>query len=138
MSRTPVERGRWTAPGPRERIRGAEARAEGEGTVAQSDVLTQLVPDNHEVARLAVGPRVALRDEVLLGLRHRYLLGLVDGADILIESAEPGRMAALGLGHDVLAARNPALVELRKAEAWDGKLPTNLYASAPIPFLNVK
>ncbi|MFM7062793.1 MAG: CoA transferase, partial [Actinomycetes bacterium] len=40
------------------------------------------------------------------------LLSLVDGADILIESAEPGRMAALGLGHDVLAARNPALVHV--------------------------
>lgn len=31
---------------------------------------------------------------------------------------------------------NPALVEMRKAEAWDGKLPTAIYAGAPIPFLN--
>lgn len=30
---------------------------------------------------------------------------------------------------------NPNLVELRRAERWDGKLPTNVYGSAPIPFL---
>lgn len=32
---------------------------------------------------------------------------------------------------------NPALVEMRKAEKWDGKLPAAIYASAPIPFLNM-
>ena len=32
---------------------------------------------------------------------------------------------------------NPDLVNLRKAERWDGKLPTNMYAGAPIPFLNL-
>jgi regulator of protease activity HflC (stomatin/prohibitin superfamily) len=32
---------------------------------------------------------------------------------------------------------NPTLVELRRAERWDGKLPTNIYGSAPIPFLSV-
>lgn len=30
---------------------------------------------------------------------------------------------------------NPDLVNLRKAERWDGKLPTALYAGVPIPFL---
>lgn len=29
------------------------------------------------------------------------------------------------------------LVELRKAERWDGKLPSSIYAGAPIPFLNL-
>jgi regulator of protease activity HflC (stomatin/prohibitin superfamily) len=33
---------------------------------------------------------------------------------------------------------NPDLVNLRKAEKWDGKLPTNMYGSAPIPFINVE
>jgi regulator of protease activity HflC (stomatin/prohibitin superfamily) len=32
---------------------------------------------------------------------------------------------------------NPDLVSLRKAERWDGKLPTALYGSAPIPFLQL-
>ena len=30
---------------------------------------------------------------------------------------------------------NPTLIDLRKAERWDGKLPTAIYAGAPIPFL---
>lgn len=34
-------------------------------------------------------------------------------------------------------SRNAVLVELTKAEKWDGKLPVNVYAGAPIPFLNV-
>ena len=29
---------------------------------------------------------------------------------------------------------NPTLIDLRKAERWDGKLPTAIYAGAPIPF----
>lgn len=32
---------------------------------------------------------------------------------------------------------NPNLVDLRKAERWDGKLPTSLYGSAPIPFIQL-
>jgi regulator of protease activity HflC (stomatin/prohibitin superfamily) len=38
---------------------------------------------------------------------------------------------------DALKA-NPDLVNLRKAEKWDGKLPVNMYGSAPIPFLNAQ
>lgn len=38
------------------------------------------------------------------------LLSLVDRADILIESFPPGHLAALGLGYDVLAQRNPRLI----------------------------
>lgn len=33
---------------------------------------------------------------------------------------------------------NPELVNLRRAERWDGKLPSAIYGSAPIPFLQVK
>jgi regulator of protease activity HflC (stomatin/prohibitin superfamily) len=32
---------------------------------------------------------------------------------------------------------NPVLVEMKKAEQWDGKLPTAIYAGAPIPFMQV-
>ncbi|MGI9598538.1 MAG: CaiB/BaiF CoA transferase family protein [Acidimicrobiales bacterium] len=38
------------------------------------------------------------------------LLRLVDGADFLIESAGPGVMDELGLGHQHLSDRNPALI----------------------------
>ena len=32
---------------------------------------------------------------------------------------------------------NPTLIDLRKAERWDGKLPAAIYAGAPIPFLPI-
>ncbi len=38
------------------------------------------------------------------------LLKLVEGADFLIESADPGTMQALGLDYEVLAQVNPALI----------------------------
>jgi prohibitin 2 len=50
---------------------------------------------------------------------------------------------SLSLQNDALA-RNKDVLDLRrievekiKAEKWDGKLPQNIYAGAPIPFLNV-
>ncbi|MGF1596610.1 MAG: CaiB/BaiF CoA transferase family protein [Acidimicrobiales bacterium] len=41
---------------------------------------------------------------------RRALLDLVAGADVLVESAGAGAMAAIGLGPEVLCAHNPALV----------------------------
>ena len=38
------------------------------------------------------------------------LLGLVEHADVLLESFAPGRLAGLGLGWEALRARNPGLV----------------------------
>lgn len=44
--------------------------------------------------------------------------------------------AALSQNKDVLELRRIE-VEMKKAEAWDGKLPVNMYAGAPMPFLNI-
>src|SRR3954447_14562772 len=41
------------------------------------------------------------------------LLQLADGADVLVENFRPGTIERLGLGPDVLLARNPRLVVLR-------------------------
>lgn len=38
------------------------------------------------------------------------LLGLLDEADVLISEMRPGKLEAVGLGYDVLSARNPRLV----------------------------
>lgn len=40
------------------------------------------------------------------------LLDLVDRADILVENFRPGVLARLGVGHDLLLARNPRLVSV--------------------------
>lgn len=34
-------------------------------------------------------------------------------------------------------AQNAKLVELTKAEKWNGELPQNIYGSAPVPFLDL-
>ena len=34
-------------------------------------------------------------------------------------------------------AQNANLVELTKAERWDGALPKNIYGTGPIPFLDI-
>ena len=41
------------------------------------------------------------------------LLALADDADVLVENFRPGTIERLGLGPDVLLARNPRLVVLR-------------------------
>ena len=44
--------------------------------------------------------------------------------------------AAIRAQADALKS-NASLIDLRKAERWDGKLPAAIYAGAPIPFLPV-
>lgn len=44
---------------------------------------------------------------------------------------------AIKVKSDALAA-NPALVELTKAERWDGKLPTTMLPNSAIPFIDAK
>ncbi|MEJ1965896.1 MAG: hypothetical protein WDO56_31855 [Gammaproteobacteria bacterium] len=44
--------------------------------------------------------------------------------------------AALSQNHDVLELRRIE-VEQTQASRWNGQLPQNVYAGAPIPFLNV-
>ncbi len=41
---------------------------------------------------------------------RELLLRLCDGADVLVESFRPGVVARLGIGYDVVGARNPGLV----------------------------
>lgn len=44
---------------------------------------------------------------------HETMLALVDGADVLVENFRPGTLERLGLGPEVLHARNPGLVITR-------------------------
>lgn len=61
------------------------------------------------------------------------MLRLLDGADVLIENMRPGKLEQLGLGPDVLHARNPGLVLLR-VTGWGRPGPTRTSPpSAPRP-----
>jgi crotonobetainyl-CoA:carnitine CoA-transferase CaiB-like acyl-CoA transferase len=60
-------------------------------------------------ASVGLGKRSVVLD-VESDADHERLLALIDGADVLIESFDPGVMDALGLGYAALAARNPGLV----------------------------
>jgi crotonobetainyl-CoA:carnitine CoA-transferase CaiB-like acyl-CoA transferase len=44
---------------------------------------------------------------------REHMLALVDGAEVLVENFRPGTLERLGLGPDVLLARNPKLVVTR-------------------------
>jgi len=54
---------------------------------------------------------------IVLDLKHdegrATMLALLDGADVLVENFRPGTLERLGLGPDVLLARNPDLVITR-------------------------
>jgi crotonobetainyl-CoA:carnitine CoA-transferase CaiB-like acyl-CoA transferase len=73
-------------------------------------------PPLHKGISLAFAVRNAGKRSVVIDTadaRHRRrLLTLLDGADIWIETARPGALTELGLGPDLVRARNPALVVL--------------------------
>ena len=62
-------------------------------------------------------------------------------ADLKVATAQAEALkiqnAALAQNKDVLELRRIE-VEMTKASRWNGQLPTNVYASAPIPFLDIK
>ncbi len=60
-------------------------------------------------ASVALGKRSVVLD-IHSDVGNADLLPLIDGADILIESFDPGVMDSVGLGYAALAARNPGLV----------------------------
>ncbi len=62
-------------------------------------------------AFVARGKRSMVLDIRAAADRDR-LWPLLDGADVFIESEDPGVLAALGLGYHAVAARNPALIYL--------------------------
>jgi len=47
----------------------------------------------------------------------------------------PTKQAALAQGQQILELNRIQVLQTQ-AERWDGKLPTNLYGSAPIPIIN--
>lgn len=77
------------------------------------DYARTLGPVRHEVSQFFIavnrGKRL-LRLDLKEAAGRAALLELVDSADVLVESFRPGVMDRLGLGWEVLKARNPRLV----------------------------
>jgi prohibitin 2 len=67
-----------------------------------------------------------------------------DGAAYAVTKAAQAEAEAIRVKSQALAQNKDLLelrrieVEAKRAERWDGKLPTTMYGSAPIPFLNAK
>ncbi len=93
-----------------------------------AEVIKVEKPDEPDQAR-AQGPDRAMNDAgmgtaflgqgsnkdcIALNLKHlegrEAMLRLLDTADVLVENYRPGAFEALGLGYDVLKARNPRLI----------------------------
>ncbi len=93
-----------------------------------AEVIKVEKPDDPDQAR-AQGPDRAMNDRgmgtaflgqgsnkdcIALDLKHpegrEAMLRLLDTADVLVENYRPGAFEALGLGYDVLRARNPRLI----------------------------
>jgi crotonobetainyl-CoA:carnitine CoA-transferase CaiB-like acyl-CoA transferase len=72
----------------------------------EGDLLDAVVPASIVWGRGKRRVRIDLRDDA----QRDRLLGLVDGADVLIENFRPGVAASLGVDHDTLLARNPRLI----------------------------
>ena len=107
--------------GPLRGIRVVEIAGIGPGPHAAT-LLADLGADVIRIERPGAGSPVSMENDVLtrgrpsvaLDLKRREavdaVLGLVEGADVLLEGMRPGVMERLGLGPDDCLARNPRLV----------------------------
>jgi regulator of protease activity HflC (stomatin/prohibitin superfamily) len=88
-----------------------------------------------ETARInAEGDANAVREQAKGAADARLLQAQAEAKAIALQGE--AQAAAIHAQADALKS-NPTLIDLRKAERWDGKLPTAIYAGAPIPFMPV-
>lgn len=95
----------------------------------------QAVKTAEKVKVAAEGEANAVRAKAAGDADARLLNATAEAKAITLQGEAQGK--AIQAQAEALKA-NPDLVNLRRAERWDGKLPTNIYGSAPIPFLNAQ
>lgn len=105
--------------------RAAEDRAQAEMLVQTEK---QKLEREKVLAQIAVTQAQATADSQLATARANAEAVRLNGE---------AEAAAIKAKSDALA-QSPALVELTKAERWDGKLPTTFVPGSAVPFLNVK
>ena len=83
----------------------------------------------------AEGTANGVREKAKGDADARLLVAQAEAKAILLKGeATAGAMRAQAEA----LARNPVLVEMKKAEQWNGVLPAAIYAGAPIPFIQAK
>ena len=131
------------ASGPLSGVRIVEFAGIGPGPFA-SMMLADMGADIVTLARPNQMPRAGAssrgRRVIALDLKNKaaiaQVLTLLDGADALVEGFRPGVMERLGLGPDVLLARNPKLVYGRMT-GWGQSGPLAQAAGHDINYISV-
>jgi len=131
------------ASGPLAGVRIVEFAGIGPGPFA-SMMLADMGADIVTLARPNQMPRAGAssrgRRVIALDLKDKaavaQVLTLLDGADALVEGFRPGVMERLGLGPDVLLARNPKLVYARMT-GWGQSGPLAQAAGHDINYISV-
>ena len=131
------------ASGPLSGVRIVEFAGIGPGPFA-SMMLADMGADIVTLARPNQMPRAGAssrgRRVIALDLKDKasiaHVLSLLDGADALVEGFRPGVMERLGLGPDVLLARNPKLVYARMT-GWGQSGPLAQAAGHDINYISV-
>lgn len=101
--------------------------------IEQSQGLQEKARIDAETARIAAAGEANRAIERARGEAESTRLAAIARAEATRVQGE-AEARAKGLMAEALTA-NPTLVEYQKALAWDGKLPVNMYASTPLPFL---
>ena len=88
-----------------------------------------------ETARIkAEGDANAVREQAKGAVAARLFQAQAEAKAIALQGE--AQAAAIRAQADALKS-SASLIDLREAERWDGKLPTAIYAGAPIPFMPV-
>ncbi len=101
--------------------------------IEQSQGLQEKARIDAETARIAAAGEANRAIERARGEAESTRLAAIARAEATRLQGE-AEARAKGLMAEALTA-NPSLVEYQKALAWDGKLPVNIYGSAPLPFI---
>lgn len=104
------------------------------GVESKEYIKQQAQKDAETVAIVAEGQANSVRASARGAADARLLQANAEAQAIQVQGA--AQATAIKSQADALSA-NPRLVDLHKADKWDGKLPAAMYASGPVPFMSI-